>query len=81
MKLDARQIQSTRTQQKLTRYAEFALNEYLLAARDEAEVQQEELATLVRSQQFYDRVEQRIKRNYRKQALAEKWLEEALPRL
>jgi hypothetical protein len=77
--LEAKQIQSGRLQQRLARYAEFALNEYLPAARDEAEVQKEELSSLVRSPQFYERVGQRIRRNYRKQALAERWLEEALP--
>ena len=68
-------------QQRLTRYAEFALNEYLPAAKDEAEVQKGELSSLVRSSQFYERVEQRIRRSYRKQALAEKWLGQALPQL
>ena len=80
-KLDSGQIQSKRMKQRRGRCAEFALNEYLPAARDEAEVQKEEFATLVRSPQFYQRVEQRMKRNYRKQALAERWLEEALPKL
>lgn len=79
--IDARQVHGKRMAQRLARYAEFALNEYLPAARDEADVQKEELSTLVRSPHFYERVEQRNRRNYRKQALAEKWLEEALPRL
>lgn len=79
--LDARQLQSSRMRRRLSRYAEFALNEYLPAAKDETEVQKDELATLVRSSQFYERVAQRIRRSYRKQALAERWLEEALPPL
>jgi AIPR protein len=79
--VDSGRIQGNRMRQRLAGYAEFALNEYLPAARDEAEVQGGELSTLVRSPQFYERVEQRIRRNYRKQALAEKWLDEALPRL
>jgi len=79
--LETKQIQSSRMQHRLTGYAEFALNEYLPAAKDEAEVQKDELSSLVRSSQFYGRVEQRIRRSYRKQALAERWLEEALPPL
>lgn len=80
-KLDATRIQSKRIVQKLVRYAEFALNEYVLAAKDEAQVQNEELATLVRQPQFFQCVGQRVQRNCRKQALAEKWLAEALPKL
>jgi hypothetical protein len=80
-RLEIGQIQSRKMKARLARYAEFALNEYLLAAKDEAQVQKEEFATLVRSPQFYQRVDQRVRRNYRKQALAEKWLEEALPKV
>jgi hypothetical protein len=80
-KLELNRIQSVRMAQRLGRYAEFALNEYLLAAKDEVEVSREDLSTLVRSPQFYERARQRIHRSYRNKALAEKWLEEALPKL
>jgi hypothetical protein len=79
--LDASGIMSKRMRVRLENYGIFSLNQYVQAARDEAAIQQQEFSTLVRSPEFFDKVRERIRRNYSQLALSPKWLNDALPRI
>ena len=67
--------------EKLRKYAEYARDTYLQAVIDQSEVDKEELPTLIRQREFYNKVNGRIVRQYEKDARATKWLNEALPRI
>jgi len=72
---------STHAVQRLRRYAEYARNAYVGAVGDLAEVTKEELPTLIRSREFFQKAVERAERTYRKDAMADKWLSEALPKI
>jgi len=72
---------SARSVQRLRKYADYARNVYVAAVADLAEAAKEELPTLIRSREFYEKVVERIGRTYEKDAMAEKWLSEALPKI
>jgi hypothetical protein len=63
----------------LLRYAEYARDTYIQGVIDQAEVDKEELATLIRQPEFCERVIHRVVRQYEKDARATRWLNEALP--
>ncbi len=66
---------------RLTKYAEYAMDKYVQAVLDQADIEKEELPTLVRSREFYLKVIGRIERGYATEARAPKWLAEALPKI
>lgn len=70
-----------RSVQRLRKYAECAQNVYVAVVGDLAEASKEELPTLIRSREFHEKVVERIERTYKKDAMAEKWLSEALPKI
>jgi len=72
-------ITSAGMRKTLARYAEYARDTYIQGVIDQAAVDKEELATLIRQPEFSDRVMQRVVRQYEKEARATKWLNDALP--
>jgi len=74
-------ITSRGAEGRLRKYAEYGLDKYVQAVLDQAAIEKQELATLVRQPEFYDKVIARIERGYTTSALAPKWLNEALPRI
>jgi len=66
---------------RLTKYAEYAMDKYVQAVLDQADIEKQELPTLVRSREFYQKVIGRIERGYTTEARAPKWLAEALPKI
>lgn len=66
---------------RLQKYAEYAMDKYVQAVLDQADIEKQELTTLVRSHEFYVKVIGRIERAYTTEARAPKWLAEALPRI
>jgi hypothetical protein len=63
----------------LAKYGEYARDCYVQGVIDQAEVDKDELATLIRQPEFYSRVVHRVVRQYEKDARAAGWLKEALP--
>jgi hypothetical protein len=74
-------ITSKRTQKRLQAYAEYARDTYVQAVLDQSAIEKQELATLIRSPEFYRKVLGRIERSYQTTSRAAKWLAEALPKL
>ena len=66
---------------RLHKYAEYAMDKYVQAVLDQADIEKQELTTLVRSREFYEKVIGRIERAYTTEARAPKWLAEALPKI
>jgi hypothetical protein len=66
---------------RLTKYAEYAMDKYVQAVLDQSGIEQQELTTLVRSREFYQKVIDRIERGYSTDARGTKWLNEALPKI
>ncbi len=64
---------------RLRKYAEYARDAYIQAVMDQSELEEAELATLVRQPDFFKKVVDRIGRQYEKDARASSWLKEALP--
>jgi hypothetical protein len=75
------QADGTRMKDRLRKYAQYSAMKYLEAVNDESSLKPEELATLIRQKEFFDRVLNRIKREYQKDALNSQWLNGALPKL
>ena len=74
-------ITSRAASERLKKYAEYAMDKYLQAALDQSTVEGQEISTLIRSREFYQKVLARIERAYSTESRAPKWLNEALPRL
>ena len=74
-------ITSKGASDRLTKYAEYAMDKYVQAVLDQADIEKQELPTLVRSRDFYQKVIGRIERGYATEARAPKWLAEALPKI
>lgn len=72
---------SNKSKGRVQKYAKYAAMLYLSAVRDEEEVQKDELATLIRQKEFYDKVLDRVKRQYDKDSLNPEWLKGTLPNL
>lgn len=66
---------------RLKKYAEYAMDKYVQAVLDQADIEKEELTTLVRSREFFEKVIARIERAYATDARGTKWLNEALPKV
>jgi len=80
--LSQEQITSNLGKARQRKYAEYALQSYLRAVKDAAENRGQEIATLLRSRDFFDIVSDRVKSQYETNALAgEEWVKKALPRL
>ncbi len=75
------QTTSNKAQDRLRKYATYAAMLYLQAVRDEEEIQRDELSTLIRQKEFFDKVKERCKRQYDKDCLNSDWLKGALPAL
>ncbi len=75
------QINSNKAKERVKKYANYAAMSYLSAVRDEVEIQKDELATLIRQKEFYDKVLDRVKRQYKKDSLNPDWLKGTLPNL
>ncbi|BEQ15001.1 hypothetical protein FAK_20670 [Desulfoferula mesophila] len=80
-KLTEETIVSRGARQRFKKYADYAMNRYVDAVLDQSELADDELPTLIRSKEFYDKVIKRIERGYKKDASAKAWLDEALPKL
>lgn len=74
-------ITSKSASARLTKYAEYAMDKYVQGVLDQAEIEKQELPTLVRSREFYQKVIDRIERSYTTESRAPKWLAEVLPRI
>jgi hypothetical protein len=72
-------ILSKATSIRLLKYAHYARDSYVQAVMDQSQLENAELATLVRQPDFCKRVMERIERQYDKDARASQWLKEALP--
>jgi hypothetical protein len=57
------------------------LGQYVQAVKDQAAIDGQELSTLVRQPEFYERVIKRVEAAHKKDALARDWLKEVLPAL
>jgi hypothetical protein len=66
---------------RLRKYAEYASLVYLSSVSDLKDSSGEELTTLLRSDKFFEKVLERVEREYKKNALSDKWLSDALPKL
>jgi hypothetical protein len=76
------QITSARAEERLRKYVDYAMQLYLAATSDEAEIQRDaELATLIRQREFFDKVRRRAIRNYEKDALNKDYIKGQLPAL
>lgn len=75
------QISGNKAKDRFRKYANYAAMLYLQAVRDEEEIQRDELPTLIRQKEFFDKVKVRCKRQYDKDALNEDWLKGVLPSL
>lgn len=74
-------VLSNSARQRLKKYAEYARNSYVQAVCDLAEMSKGELSTLVRQREFWEKVIERIGRSFKKESIAKRWLDEALPKL
>jgi hypothetical protein len=74
-------VSSNTTTKRLQAYAQYARDTYVQAVLDQSGIEDQELPTLIRSREFYNRVLGRIERSYQTTARAAKWLSEALPKL
>lgn len=74
-------VSSKLAKQRLRKYAEYSKTSYVQAVADLAEMKKEELSTLIRQREFWDKVIERVCRSFQKESIAKKWLDEALPRL
>ena len=74
-------ITSNGMRKRLQKYAEYSRDAYVQAVLDQSEIDKQELPTLIRSREFFERVIGRVERAYDTAARAEKWLGEALPKL
>jgi hypothetical protein len=76
------QITSKLGRDRVRKYAKYALLAYLRGVKDALENSSDELPTLIRAPQFFERVRDRVKTQYRKEDLAgNSWLTRALPKL
>jgi hypothetical protein len=76
------QITSARADERLQKYVNYAMQLYVAATSDEAELQRDsELATLIRQREFFDRVRKRAIRTYDKDALNTDYIKGQLPTL
>jgi hypothetical protein len=66
---------------RLRKYADYALDKYVQAVLDQADIEKQELATLVRSPEFYKKVIGRIERAFATEARATKLMNELLPKV
>jgi hypothetical protein len=73
-------VNSNRLRERLNKYANYAVLAYLSAFHDEAEVQKQELSTLVRQKEFFDKVLQRVVRQIERESLNASWIDGALPK-
>lgn len=80
-KMTEQHILSPRTEKRLQQYVRFAVQEYVQAVADQAQIEGEELPTLVRSPAFFEKVRTRVERSYKTRAIGRKWLDEVLPML
>jgi hypothetical protein len=79
--MSERQISSVSAKKRLTKYAECALGLYLQGVLDQSVLEKEELPTLIRNPDFYNKVAYRVQRAYEQWARSARWLSDALPRL
>lgn len=81
-RLNEEQITSKNGKERIRQYANYALQVYLRAVKDQLELTSRELPTEIRSHEFYDKVRDRVKTQYHKDALAgTAWLNKVLPKL
>jgi len=76
-----RNIISHTTKGRLSKYAEYARDTYVQAVLDEADIEGQELPTLIRQREFFKKVKERVGRGYERDARADRWLKEAIPKL
>ncbi len=74
-------VSSNMARHRLRKYAEYARNSYVQAVCDLSEASKEELSTLVRQREFWDKAIERIARSFQKDSIAKNWVNEALPKL
>ena len=74
-------VNSNKMRERLKKYAGCSVLCYLSAFNDEAEAQKQELATLVRQKEFFDKVLQRVLRQLEKDSLNSDWIKGALPKV
>lgn len=79
--LSEEQISSARAKERLKKYAEYSARLYVSAVIDESEIQKDELNTLIRQKDFFQKVLSRAKRQYEKDSLNKEWLKGVLPKL
>jgi len=80
-KAEEDRIRSNKTKEKIAKSARYAILTYLNAVRDELEVGKMEVTTLLRQSDFFDRILERARRGYQKDALNRGWFDGAFPRL
>ena len=73
-------VSSNETKKRLMKYADYARDAYVQAVKDQSQLENQELPTLIRSKDFYDKVIARIETSFSQQARATKWVSEALPK-
>jgi hypothetical protein len=74
-------VSSGLARHRIKTYAEYSKNAYVSAVSDLAELAKEELHTLIRQRDFWVKVVERVERSFERDAIAKKWLDEALPKL
>ena len=72
-------ITSKNSATKLKKYAQYACNTYIQAVVDQKQLENNELSTLIRQPEFFDKVIERVIRQYEKDTSAAQWLKEAIP--
>ncbi len=72
-------ITSSKTKNKLLKYALYARDCYIQAVLDQCDVDKGELATHIKNPDFFAKVIERIVRQYKKEARATQYLKEVLP--
>jgi len=80
-KAEEDRIRSNKTEEKIAKSARYSIFTYLSAVRDELEVGKMEVTTLLRQSDFFDRILERARRGYQKDALNRDWFDGAFPRL
>ncbi len=80
-KVEEDRIRSNKTEEKIARSARYSIFTYLSAVRDELEVGKMEVTTLLRQSDFFDRILERARRGYQKDALNKVWFDGAFPKL
>lgn len=73
------QISSISAQKRLEKYAKYAASLYVTCVLDEQTNRTEELSTLIRQKEFFNKVKSRAMRMYERDSMGQTWLKDALP--